>query len=340
MENLFSYVKKWQNYSLLTKEFNNIDSLIFCALAYLKFDDCLQYDEEVTIHDLYLKYQPFNINNNIFYQHSEKLLKSIYNTTRYKDIKVTNYKRINDVKIEKQFGAMTFILPSNQRYIAFSGTDATLTGWKENFNLSYLTVIPSQQEAKNYVEEISSKTTDTIFIGGHSKGGNLAMYAAIYCNKKDQEKIIKVYNYDGPGLPKEVFKTKEFLAIQKKIKTYVPKFSIVGYLFYNETDIQFIFSYQLGFLEHDLFSWVIQNDNFAYLSPLNNRMKTLIDHLNHYIESIPLEKRKEIISLVYDLITLKPLDINYHQLLKINPISKEDYQKIKDIMLILTNSFY
>ncbi len=303
LENIFSYLK-WRGDILFKAEnFNEIDNLIFCALSYLKFDDCLNYQDIMTIEEINLCYKKKEESSN-FYKESEQLLEKVAKSKRFQSVKIARYKRINDKKLEKQFGAMTFILPIKMLYVTFSGTDETIIGWKEDFNLSVLNPIPAQIEAKNYLEEICKSTNKKIIVGGHSKGGNLAMYASIFCPNIFKDKIMKVYNNDGPGLDKAIFSTTEYKFIKDKIVTYIPKFSIVGYLFYNETNIQLIESYSIGFLEHDLFTWKVDQTHFVIIKNLNSMTKSLIQNLNTYLEKMPLEKRKTIINTLFNIFSI------------------------------------
>lgn len=341
VENIFYYLKWRGDITFKESSFNEVDNLIFCALAYLKFDNFLQKDDIWSLTKTYEYYLNNKVEGSNFYQNSEKLLALVSQTKRFKDVKISKYKRINNEYSEKQFGAMTFILPNNCYFVAFSGTDDTIIGWKEDFNMSFLNVLPAQEEAKNYLEEICQNVDNTILVGGHSKGGNLAMYAAIFCKDIYKSKILKVYNNDGPGLPEKVFTTSKFLQIKNKITTYIPKFSIVGYLFYNKTNVKFIKSYNLGFLEHDLFSWKVIGNHFEGLSNVDSLTKKLIEDLNKDIENIPKDKRQKIINTIFaildafniktlaDFKTVIPDTIKF---LKENNFSQNDYLEFINIM--------
>ena len=299
MQDLFFYLNWRGDISFYNAPFNAVDNILFCGLAYLKLDDFFNDSSILTIEEVYKHYRTRKIKGSAFYKKSEKLLEAVAKSNRFKNVKVARYKRINDEKIEKQFGAMTFLLPDNTLLVTFSGTDETVVGWKEDFNLSYLSVIPAQLEAKKYLEETFRVSKKNIFVAGHSKGGNLAMYAAIFCEDAFKERIIKVYNNDGPGLKEEVFKTTSFLKIKEKIITYLPKFSIVGYLFYNETTIQFIESYEYGILEHDLFSWKIAGTEFVRVANFDLLTKHFVDQLNQKLKKMPKEKQKKIIQSIF-----------------------------------------
>ena len=300
MENVFSYLKWRGDLDFNTSGFNSIDNIIFSALSYLKLN--IKEDEILNLEEAYQRYTIGESSSNIFYMNVEKLFTLVQESKRFKNVKIARYKRIIDKSVEEQFGAVTFILPNDTLYIAFSGTDESVVGWKENFNLSFLEKIPAQEEAKFYLEDILNHTKKKIFVGGHSKGGNLAMYAVIFCRDDYKNKIIQTFNNDGPGLPEEVFSTKEFLEIKEKIISYLPKFGVIGYLFSNKTQIKFIESYQIGILEHDLFSWKVNGTDFIFVDDLNKLAKDLVKKFNNGLKDIPKEKRKRIINLIYDLL--------------------------------------
>ena len=133
----------------------------------------------------------------LFTKNQNRLFKSLSESKRFQSVLVTHYFHIVDKEIDMQISGMTFVLPNDTLYVAFKGTDETITGWKEDFDLSYKDVIPSQKKAVSYLNEILSSFVRPVYVGGHSKGGNLAMYASLFC--KDSDLIVKVYNNDGPG---------------------------------------------------------------------------------------------------------------------------------------------
>ncbi len=338
MENLNSYLKWRGDITFTTTPFNEVDNLILCALSYLNFTDCINYQDILSLEELFIKYQKSQFKGKKIYENSEKLFQELVKTARFKNVKIARYKRINDELCEKQFGAMTFILPTNVLFITFCGTDATIVGWKEDFNLSYLEEIPAQTEAKNYLEEICQVSSKPIIIGGHSKGGNLAMYATIFCNDSFKKQIIRVYNNDGPGLHKNVFQNPKFLLVKNKIITYLPKFSVVGYLLYNETTIKLIKSYNFGILEHDLFSWQIEGPNLVTISHMDSLTKTLIQQFNQYIDSLSLNKKKKIIDTIFEIFTLfhiKNIEDFANILPQLPKILKEQQFDLEDITLFL-----
>jgi hypothetical protein len=231
-----------------------------------------------------------------------ELLKILSESNRFKDIKVVRY--LNKLKkdIEEQFIGMTFILNDEELFVSFGGTSDDLVAWKEDFNLSFLDVIPSQKEAVNYLNDILTHTTKKVYVGGHSKGGNLAIYSLVFSDRKYNSQIVKAFNNDGPGFKNDFFKLEEYQNVKDKIITFIPKSSIVGNLFVNNTKTYLVDSYQLGILEHDLFSWRISGNHFKYQKEITANTKKLCEKLNSILESIPLTQKKRIINIIYDIL--------------------------------------
>lgn len=134
MENIFYYLKWRGDLSFETSQFNDVDNLIFCAISYLKFDDCLKPYEVLTIKELFEKYKSSLKKDNIFFKNNEKLFSLLSESVRFKNIQVARYERVNDKSIEKQFGAMTFILPVNNLVIVYSHMQIMLTRLVELLN--------------------------------------------------------------------------------------------------------------------------------------------------------------------------------------------------------------
>ena len=302
MNNLFNYLKKYGDKTFSELEFNEVDNVIFCAFSYIKIDILLKQNKQLTISDLYKEYK-IVMDNNIFHQNQDILFKMLVNSKRFRNIVIKWF--INEVLDEKemQFGAMTFEVPSNFLFVSFRGTDETITGWKEDFNMSYMKVIPAQKNAVNYLNYVLKNSKEKIIVGGHSKGGNLAFYASIFCDNTLKKKIIKVFNNDGPGLVKEIFLTEEYQKIKNKMVTYIPKASIIGNIFDNESKIILIDSFQIGIFQHDLYSWLVNDNKFKYAKEISIETKKLVNFLNESLNKIPNYKKKIIVDFLYSFIS-------------------------------------
>ncbi len=341
MDNILSYLKWRGDLTFNESSFNEVDNLVLCAFTYLRLNEVLKREDVISIKEFYSKYK---IDDNIFEKNQNNLLTMMSKSKRFKEILIARYVNEISEKQEKQFSAITFLLPNNQLFVAFKGTDETITGWKENFNMSYMNIVPAQKSAIKYLEEILNHTNKKVLVGGHSKGGNLAMYATIFCDSKLKDKILKIYNNDGPGLNNQVLNEKKCQEIKEKIITFIPKSSIIGNFFTNDTKIILIESSGLGILQHDLYSWLIDKDKFSYAKEIDTKTKELSNFLNETINKIPQKQKEKIINFIYDImISLNIYDIELigKNLLNNLPIinkynfNLEDLKILKEIIPII-----
>ena len=192
------------------------------------------------------------------------------------------------------------VFPSD--YIGYRGTDASFVGWKEDLNLGYLDVIPSQKEALDYFVNFASKYDGTYIIGGHSKGGNLAVYAATFAPSELKAKIKMVYSHDGPGFLPNFYKTQEFENIQSRICKIIPKAAVVGLIMEQYNNYKVVNSKAVLLLQHDLLKWQIVDDHLDYVSDINKFSKHTRKTMNSWISDMDMETRKVFVNTIYELI--------------------------------------
>lgn len=296
MATIFDYLD--ENKEHITKEnFNILDSLIITRIVYLPFNDILYKNEKKPLSyllNIVCKYQDkyYLMNDDI------KLVKYLLNSNRFKNIEVFNYVNSIDEKLEKQFGAMVFDLEF-ANYVCFKGTDKTLIGWKEDLNMSY-DKIPSQEQALKYLNKILKTSDKNILVGGHSKGGNLAIYSSIYID--DASRILKIYNFDGPGFLSDTLNEKGYDKIVDKIETIIPSSSIIGLLLNRKEKIKIINSTSFFVMQHDLYSWEVNKNDFVYLDKITNISASLNKSISLWMDQTTPKQRKEFINSVYSKI--------------------------------------
>lgn len=300
MNNIFDYIKWRGDLTFNESIFNEVDNLIFSAFAYLNLEGIMDFKEKKSLKEVYENYKKIMDTNNIFKQNQNKLFKLLSESKRFKDVFITYYFNKVDAKEEMQIGGLTFILPNDELYVAFKGTDETIIGWKEDFLLSYKSFIPSQKIAVLYLNEVLNHTNKKVYVGGHSKGGNLAMFAALFCENDD--KIKNVYNNDGPGFNNEVLNSDNYKERKHKIITYMPKSSIVGNILNSDTKTIIIKSNGIGILQHNLYSWLIIYNHFVYTKELSEEAKNISNYLNDFINKVPNEQKANIVSFIYDFL--------------------------------------
>ena len=349
MANINDYLK-WRGDIKISKEmpFNEIDSMILARFSYLLFNK-IKMKKVETIESISLKMKDFP-NKDFLYNGDKELITNLGVSRRFKDLKVTDYVENSNTKTEEQFGAIIIHLSAKELYISFIGTDKTINGWKEDFNMGFMENVPCQIAGRDYTKKIASKYPHKrIRIGGHSKGGNVAIYAALTIPKKVQKRIIKVYNYDGPGFNDDVFETYGNHEIMSKIETYIPQDSIIGRVLEHHEKVTVVLSLEKGIFQHDIFSWQIFKD---YLITVD-RNTDLSDHIDKtitdWVYNTTVDQRKILVDIVFELFystnatTFEEIAGNLRSnipkiLKKYGEVSKEDKKVVTDMVAKLIGS--
>ena len=315
MKNFLTYLEE-NNKTFKEESFNIVDSLIFAYLSYLHFPTTKT------------KLKDLKISKSSKKEKNKEFLKRVITSKRYQDVELCFYIEDTNDLIEKQFSAVTFLLPDNTMYISFRGTDSTLTGWKEDFNMAFMLPVPAQKEALNYVEKITRLIPRNFYIGGHSKGGNLAVYAGCNLNKNLSSRIIKIYSHDGPGFIKEFLTTSNYQNIKDKIEKVVPSSSIIGMLLYTNEKYKIIKSSEKGILEHDPFSWLVKDNNFIILKELSDGITYTNKVINDFLNSLSKKEREIFIDSLFTV--LKSTNLT-----TLDEISKNFIVKIPNILIAI-----
>ena len=262
---IFDYVEEYGDYTFEEKKFNEVDNVVFSALSYANYKDIVSKysDKKITIGEAGNKFfdnNPTSIFDVLGVRTGVKLLKKVKDTKRYKDILMYNYSYVGNN--ECQFSAVTFELDDKLCYVAFEGTDQLISGWKEDCMFSYEFPVKAQKYAIDYLNKNFTFNAKRLIVGGHSKGGNLALVSSMYCNFLVRSKIKKVYSNDGPGLRKEEFENRYHL-IKRKFTHIIPNYSIVGLFLEHKDDYEVITSTKKGMLAHSVSNWLIKDDHFV-----------------------------------------------------------------------------
>ena len=301
MANINDYIKWRGDLSFDNSEFNEVDDLILARFSYLPFYK-IGFKGVKTIKAISEKFKDYK-DEDFNYLGDREMIIGIGNSDRFRKLKVSDYV-INNVKEnEQQFSAITIHLNEKELYVSFIGTDATLVGWKEDFNLSFMSDIPAQLEALKYLRKICDKYPGTkLRIGGHSKGGNLAVYSSIYAGKKIENRIISTSNYDGPAFFREIIESDEYQRVKSKFVTYIPQGSIVGRMLEHEEEYYVVESDAKGMHQHDIYSWHVMGKELIKLDHLDEHSEFFNDTLNEYLKNTTPEERKIFVDNVYKLL--------------------------------------
>lgn len=263
--NILDYIDWRGDLSFKQSGFNEVDNLVFSELAYLDMRGIVPGDgcRALTIEQVYKEYKAAGYDQSQMMNDPMPVLEKAACSTRFKDITVKWYVDKIDTEQQLQFAAVTFIISDKLAYIAFRGTDNTITGWREDFNISFLSETPGQTEAVAYVNRVAKLTSCGLIVGGHSKGGNFAVYACAFCDKEISEKrVIKIYTNDGPGFMNEVAESENYLSILPKTIKISPDSSPVGLFFFSKEERKVIKSDSKGFMQHNPYKWRVLGKEF------------------------------------------------------------------------------
>ncbi len=347
MSNINDYLDWRGDLSFDVSPLNEVDGMILSRISYLPFTE-IKMKEQDTIENVMKKIvevdeKEFNIEGDVLL--AQKLLKS----KRFNKIILSDFVIDNDEDAEKQFSAVTLHLPSGDLYISYCGTDNSLVGWKEDFNLSFMDHIPAQLDGVRYLKNIAKKYKGRIYLGGHSKGGNVAVFSGAYAGKTLQKRIIQVTNHDGPGFVENVTNSEEYKSILDKVRTYIPQDSIIGRLMEHSEKYQVVYSVEKGVMQHDIYSWQVLGTKIIKEEKVTNGSEFINDTITEWVKSVPPKERKKFIGVIYSLIestnakTCKEFSKskirNLNKMLKsYKNIDEDDKKMISQIMKLLIAS--
>ena len=296
-----------QRRSFVDEPLNNVDSLILSTASYLQFE-----------HGMLNRFVPsepvwFPValsgaaqktllgSGWLSRMSGDAFFQSLLQSPRFMELRVGYY--INEVSshFEKQFSAITFFFPDQSAYIAFRGTDNTLVGWKEDFNLTFMQETPSQIMARNYLETIADIVEGPLLIGGHSKGGNLAEYASLTCKEQTFKKVMRIFSHDGPGfafVDRNRLDDDEYAA---KLSKTVPEGSVFGMLMEDRKSYRIVKSSGVLFAQHAATNWHVNGNDFAYGDAFDREAEVITNTLNKWALTYEPEDRREFIDTVYSI---------------------------------------
>lgn len=309
MQNISDYIEWRGDLSFACAGFNEIDNLILSELAYLKFEGVVKgasVKDSISLYEaakILKTYEPGEIiYNNALFKQLPDFLDLVSNSERFRNIRLSNYQNIVDFDNSLQFASVVFSMDSMNHFIAFRGTDNSLAGWREDFMMTYMTEVPAQKNAVIYSDKVLSEYEGRFYFGGHSKGGNLAVYAAINIADKFNDRIVGVYNNDGPGFLHDVIRSDKYQKMLDRITTFVPKSSVVGLFLEHEEEFRFVQSSETGISQHDPFSWEVRGNRFIYVDGLTKNSLQLDSAITEWLENLSLEKRAQFVETLFDIL--------------------------------------
>lgn len=300
MGNIMDYISWRGDLSFEQSQFNEVDNLILACFSYVNMDgiSAVTKQKGIGLKKLTKEFMKLHTMKELeadksFIRLAPFMMMEMAKSVRFGKCVVRNY--VNDIvtEAEQQFAAMEIVLEDGTSYVSFRGTDDTIIGWKEDFNLS-TGVVPAQKRAIEYLQKISEHTDGMLRVGGHSKGGNLAIYGSVMC-KSAHEKILEIYSNDGPGFSREFQELPETKEMMPKIIRIIPEYSIIGTLLEHEKEPVIVASSSKGLLQHDGFSWEVQGPALVRRDSLNKTALRFIEILHKWIDGMDMEQKRLLI---------------------------------------------
>ena len=297
--NLLDYLEEYSDISFKEIAFNEIDALALADFSYVDFaelgidKDRLDADELLDYLD---QYEPTSKDSDRKLNYLE-VARLICESERFDGVEFVHFKKIKDEDSEKQFQAVTLIF-KDFIYISYCGTDATTVGWKEDFNMAILDMVPSEIEAIKYADMVASKHWfKKIYLGGHSKGGRLAITAAKEMESKNR--IAAIFSFDAPNYPSNFYDA-NYSKIDSLILSYAPNESIIGRLMDEYRQKTIVKSTNSLLMQHDTFSWVIDDCSFTYDNAYTEKSTRIVNTINQMLTNSDLETKHQFIDTLFD----------------------------------------
>lgn len=312
MDNTLKYLGEYGGLSFAERPFSHVDSLVLCQLSYLKFQNMVpdisdemagKRQKGVSLRSL-RKHRCYNglYVTGWYEKEYRRLYSAAARSRRFAGMKLNYYANLTDEDMGIQFSAVTFLMEDGTVYVAFRGTDETIVGWKEDFDMAFKSPIPSQRAASIYLRHIAQFADGPIILGGHSKGGNEAVFAAMEAEHVVQQRITAVYSFDGPGFRDDVYEKPGYRNIEDKIIKMVPEASLIGMLLLNKCSYRVVESKGRGVLQHDPFTWVVKEGDFVYKDELYRTSLLKNQQINEWISSHSEEEQREIVEALFKVI--------------------------------------
>ncbi len=314
MGTVYDYITWRGDLSFRAAPFCEVDSLILSMFAYLDMQDIVPApgeEGELSVwaaSKAFLERYPDPKKSKmgvLIPKDIVKMMRAMRSTKRFGTLKMSGYVNLIDPETELQFSAVTFLMADGTAIVTYRGTDDTLVGWKEDMNMCFLPVVPAQVKAVEYLKNVAKEHKGKLILTGHSKGGNLAVYAAVHSDAAIRERITAVYSNDGPGFGKNILDDPDYREIRPRICNLVPQSSVVGMLLEHDENFTVVKSRQKsGFLQHNGLSWEILGNSFVHLKDVTSDSRKLDRTVNQWIRDMTPEQREEFAEAVYQLFSV------------------------------------
>lgn len=308
MPNLIDYLEKVKELTFDQEPLNILDKVCINEIGYLTYEKWLTASDlkkSINLHD-FAEGKELNPDYSFMVTKERvELAEAIVRSRRFASLSLSNYRSVLDKEVEKQFAAMIFSLPElDYHQLVFRGTDDSVIGWKEDFQLTYSREIPAHRSAMTFLEDHLPNLSGHITVSGHSKGGNLALYSAVQSSTSLREKIAELLLLDSPGLMKSLLEKPSYQELKAKMIVIRPQDSVVGVMLYWDRPAQLVAAEGIGFAQHNALTWEVDlaANDFAYEDQPTELSQRLEETFQEWIETLPNQELKQVCDLVFDTI--------------------------------------
>ena len=313
MANLLDYLNWRGDLTLAQAPFNEVDNLILAELSFVNFGGIVPppgggkgVPLKQAAEAFFAKFaadEPIEMGV-LVPDAIPDMLQRMACSLRFGDMMLNCFADRLDVEAGEQFAALTVDTGDGALYLSFRGTDDTLAGWKEDFEMACMPEVPAQKKALEYSLAVAKQfPRKKLRLGGHSKGGNLAVYAGVFCPEKLQNRMIDIWSNDGPGFHMDLLELPEYRRVADRVRSIVPKSSVVGMLLEHSEEYTVVDSDQLGFMQHDGFSWQVMGNHFITLRQVSPKAHLSDQELRSWVQRLSVEQREKFVTALFDVLT-------------------------------------
>lgn len=299
MANIDDYLSWRADVPFSVDPFNEVDALVLCELVYANFDDIVpgpSHKTKLSIEEVCrIFFNEFSkeelLGTTAATRVAPFLMLKMANSKRFGGTKMTGFVNEIDSDNQSQFSCCSFYLTDGTVFVAFRGTDDTLVGWKEDFNMCFSSGTGGQLKAVEYLNQHLARTMRPIRVGGHSKGGNFAVYGCAFSKTHIKDNLIEIYNFDGPGFIEEILEDPKYLSVIRKTHKFIPKESIIGMLMHSKAELKIVNSNDKGIYQHNAMNWNIERNHFIYEDGLASNAITIDQTIKSWVSQFDYETR-------------------------------------------------
>ena len=302
MANLLDYLAWRGDLPFAADGWNEIDALVMATACYINFPDAALPGARWSVRELAPMLPP-PATDNPHAAARRVLFDRMAKTRRYSGLMLRDFVNEVDMARSIQFSAVTADCPDGSALVAFRGTDSTLVGWKEDFMMAFETPVPAQAAAAAYLESAVAAAKGPVRVVGHSKGGNLAVYAAMNLPEAAQARLDAIYSFDGPGLDEASIRSEGYARVRARIRSYVPQASIVGLLLAYHPDYTVVKSTAVGGIsQHDPFTWQVEGPRFIEAEQVDRGSEAMDQAMHEWLRQCTPEQRRVFVNTLFDIL--------------------------------------